>query len=141
MSDEGPAFVDTNILVYAADPSESHRHPIARELVIRLMAENRLRLSTQVLQELYVTVTRKVKVRWSPEEALARLDDLSIWPVVTVDLPLIRQAALLARDQVLSFWDALIVVAADQSGASTLYTEDLNPGQVLLGVRVVNPFR
>ncbi len=104
MSDEGGlAFVDTNLLVYAADPTELERQPIAQQLVNRLMAENR-------------------------------------WPVIAVDPPMVRDAVLLARDHVLSFWDALIVVAAARSEAPILYTEDLNDGQVLLGVRLVNPF-
>ena len=140
MSDEAPAFVDTNILVYAFDSTDPTRHRSAVELLSRLMDEDRLRLSTQVLQEFYVTMTRKPRPPWSPDQALAKLDDFSAWPVTTIDVPLVREAVLLSRDAVLSFWDALVVVAAARSGANTLYTEDLNNGQVLRGVRVVNPF-
>jgi predicted nucleic acid-binding protein len=61
--------------------------------------------------------------------------------VITTDLSLIREAVFLSRDAIISFWDALVVVAAAHSGADTLYTEDLNDGQILRGVRVVNPFR
>ncbi|HEX9942185.1 MAG TPA: hypothetical protein VGG03_09225 [Thermoanaerobaculia bacterium] len=85
-------------------------------------------------------MTRKVRPRWSPDRALAKLDDFAAWPVIAADLSLIREAVLLSRDAVLSFWDALIVVTAVRSGAGILYTEDLNDGQVLRGVRVVNPF-
>jgi predicted nucleic acid-binding protein len=74
-----------------------------------------------------------------PDRALATLDDLAAWPVVANDFALVREAILLSRDAALSFWDALIVAAA-RSGAATLYTEDLNDGQVLRGVLVVNPF-
>ena len=97
-------------------------------------------MSTQVLQEFYVTMTGKVRKGWSAAEAIAALDSLAALPVVIVDPPLIRRAAHVAREHVLSFWDALIVVAAAQGGASTLFTEDLNAEQVLLGVRVKNPF-
>ena len=140
MSDETPAFVDTNILVYAFDSTDPARHRSAAQLLSRLMDEDRLRLSTQVLQEFYVTMTRKARPPWSPDRTLAKLDDFAAWPVITTDLPLVREAVLLSRDAVLSFWDALVVVAAARSGADTLFTEDLNNGQVLLGVRVVNPF-
>lgn len=104
------------------------------------MAEGRLRLSTQVLQEFYVTMTRKTRPLWSPDRALAKLDDFAAWPVILSDLPLLREAILLSRDSIISFWDALVIVAASRSGADILYTEDLNNGQILCGVRVVNPF-
>jgi len=140
MDDESPAFVDTNVLVYAFDSSEPVRQPAAAHLLSRLMDDDRLRLSTQVLQEFYVTMTRKVRTPWSPDRALAKLDDLAAWPVLPADLAIIREAVLLSRDAVVSFWDALIVVSAARSGAEILYTEDLNDGQILGGVRVVNPF-
>ena len=140
MDDEAPAFVDTNVLVYAFDSADPTRHRSATQLLSRLMDEDRLRLSTQVLQEFYVTMTRKARPLWSPDRALAKLDDFAAWPVIISDLSLIREAVLLSRDAVLSFWDALVVAAAVRSGADILYTEDLNDGQILRGVRVVNPF-
>jgi len=136
-----PAFVDTNILSYALERRRSAKQSAARTLVDTLMADGRIRVSTQVLQELYVTLTRKVREPWPSENALAALDILTAWPLFVTDYPAIRAAAQLARDAVTSFWDALIVVAAARSGAAILYTEDLNPGQELLGVLVVNPFQ
>ena len=141
MNDEASAFVDTNVLVYAFDSTDPTRHRAAEQLLSRLMDDDRLRLSTQVFQEFYVTMTRKARPPWSPDRTLAKLDDFAAWPVIAADLPLVREAVLLSRDAVLSFWDALIVTAAARSGARTLYTEDLNHGQILRGVRVVNPFR
>jgi predicted nucleic acid-binding protein len=105
-----------------------------------LMEEDRLRVSTQVLQELFVTLTRKVSQCCSREEALAVLEDLSAWPLMTVDYAAIRAAVELAGEAQLSFWDALLVVAAARAGAAVLYTEDLNDGQEILGVRISNPF-
>ncbi|MGH2626535.1 MAG: PIN domain-containing protein [Anaerolineales bacterium] len=140
MRDEAPAFVDTNILVYAFDNTDPARHAPAAQLLSRLMDQDRLRLSVQVLQEFYVTMTRKARPPWTPDRALAKLDDFAAWPVVNNDLPLLRESILLSRDAVLSFWDALVVVAAARSGAATLYTEDLNDGQILRGVHVANPF-
>ena len=99
-----------------------------------------MRISTQVLQELFVTLTRKGAEPASKDDAILRLEELSAWSLFCVDYSAIHRAALLSRDAVLSFWDALIVVSAFRSGAKTLYTEDLSHGQEILGVRVVNPF-
>ena len=134
------AFLDTNILVYAFEKVASPKKAVADALLARLMEQGRLRLSTQVLQELFVRLTHVVRRTCSPEEALEHLEALTAWPVFVVDYPAIRQACLLARDASLSFWDALIVVAATRCGASQLYTEDLNHGQEILGVEVINPF-
>jgi predicted nucleic acid-binding protein len=133
-------FVDTNVLVYAFDKSGSAKQRAAQRLMNELVEEDRLRVSTQVLQELYVTLTRKVSRRCSSEEALAVVEGLAAWPLVVVDYAAIRAAVMLAEEAKLSFWDALVVVAAARAGAGVLYTEDLNDGQEILGVRVRNPF-
>jgi len=140
--EEGPAFLDTNVLVYAHETDQSARGRAARELLLRLAADNRIRirLSTQVLQELYVTLTRKTQARCTPEQAIRYLAALRAWPLFEIDYPAILRAAELSRDAQLSFWDALIIVAAARSGAARLYTEDLSHGQEILGVAIVNPF-
>lgn len=104
------------------------------------MEDDRLRVSTQVLQELFVTLTRKAIQCCSSQEASVVPEDLAAWPLLTVDYAAIRAAIGLAGQAKLSFWDALIVVAAARSGAEVLYTEDLNDGQEILGVRISNPF-
>ena len=134
------SFVDTNVLVYAFDKSGAPKQQAAERLLNELMEEDRLRVSTQVLQELFVTLTRKVSQRCSTAEALAVLEDLTAWPLMVVDYAAIRAAVGLADQAQLSFWDALVVVAAARSGAAVLYTEDLNDGQEILGVRIKNPF-
>lgn len=139
-SNGGPVFLDTNILAYAFGKTESPRKLTAKGLIERLTGEQPPRVSTQVLQELFVTLTRKAPQPCPPSEAIAQLEELSTWPLFCVDYEAIHEAAVLSRDAVISFWDALIVVAASRSGARTLYTEDLNHGQEILGVRVVNPF-
>jgi predicted nucleic acid-binding protein len=141
MNDDGePAFVDTNVLVYAFDKGGSSKQQIAQQLIGELMDQERLRVSTQVLQELFVTLTRKVKRPCSSAEALAVLEDLAAWPLVLLDYAAIRAAIETAGRDKLSFWDALVVVAAVRAGAAVLYTEDLNDGQEILGVRIRNPF-
>ena len=138
--ERAPGFVDTNVLVYAFDKSSSPKKQVAQRLMLELMDQDRLRVSTQVLQELFVTLTRKVSQCCSTEEALAVLEDLTAWPLMTVDYAAIRAAGGLAHQAKLSFWDALVVVAAARTGAAVLYTEDLNDGQEILGVRISNPF-
>ncbi len=139
-AEQAPAFVDTNVLVYALDKSGSAKQRLAKRLLNELIENDRLRVSTQVLQELYVTLTRKVARRCSSEEALAVVEDLAAWPLMLVDYAAIRAAVRLADQATLSFWDALVVVAAARSGATVLYTEDMNDGQDILGVRITNPF-
>ncbi|MCX6624855.1 MAG: PIN domain-containing protein [Acidobacteria bacterium] len=117
------------------------REQVAQGLMSELMDSDRLRLSTQVLQELFVTLTRKVAERCGNEEALAVLEDLTAWPLRVVDFAAIRAAVGLVGQAQLSFWDALVVVSAARCGAEVLYSEDLSDGQEILGVRVKNPFR
>jgi predicted nucleic acid-binding protein len=105
------------------------------------MDDNLLRVSTQVLQELFVTLTKKVSQRCSSQEALTLLDELAAWPVMVIDYAAVSSAVSLSANTEISFWDALAVVAAAQSGAAVLYTEDLNDGQEILGVRISNPFK
>lgn len=142
MSDSGPrpSFVDTNILVYAFAGSDPRRSPVAQQLLRELMTQEALCTSTQVLQELFVTLTRKIKPPIASEQAVRYLDRIATWPVVLLDYKVIRAAIDLAARHSLSFWDSLVVVAAARSGASRLYTEDLQDGQTLLGVEIVNPF-
>jgi len=138
---KGSAFVDTNILVYAFQQTPDWRQSTARKLVDQLVDEDRIRISTQVLQEFFVAVTRKARTAAPVKEALDHLEDFASWPLFLVDYDAIREAAMCSHHAMISFWDALLVVAASHSGAATLYTEDLNEGQEILGVRVVNPFR
>ena len=135
------SFVDTNILVYALADDDANRSPIAQMLLRDLMVAQAFQTSTQVLQELFVTLTRKVRTPLSAEQALRYLDQIAEWPVVVLDYRAVRDAIELSGSALLSFWDALIVVAAARSGSKYLYTEDLQHGQVILGVEVVNPFR
>ena len=141
MSGEGPCFVDTNILVYALAGDDAERSLPAQRLLRELMTTGRLRTSTQVLQELFVTVTRKVSRPLDRSTALRYLDHLSAWPVIVADYGAIRESIELMDNTSISFWDALVVTAARRSGAQILYTEDLQHGQLVDGVRIENPFR
>jgi predicted nucleic acid-binding protein len=134
------SFFDTNVLLRLFDNREPDKKAAAQELIEKEVEADRASLSTQVLQEFYVNVTRKLASPLSPEEAGARVRDFSMLPLVQVDAPLILAAIERARPMSFSFWDALIVEAALKAGAARLLTEDLQHGQVIEGMRVENPF-
>jgi predicted nucleic acid-binding protein len=133
-------FVDANILVYALDPSAASKHNIAKDLVRRLWASEAGCLSVQVLQEFFVTVTRKVARPLPIEEAEDRVREFAAWHVFTPVTDDVLAAIALHKKSKLSFWDAMIVHAAAESGCSVCWTEDLNVGQRLRGVLIQNPF-
>lgn len=132
-------FLDTNVLVYAAASSRSDA--AKRERALKLIQESDFGLSAQVLQEFYVTVTRKLKTPMAPELAIAMMDEYRVFPTVPTDYPLIVAAAEVSLMYGISYWDGAIIAAAQVLEAGTLYTEDLNHGQLYGTVRVVNPFR
>ncbi len=137
MSDK--CFVDTNILVYAHDRSAGVKHQRARALVEQLWDSGRGALSTQVLQELCVNLRRKAGKPLSVDEVRLLIRDYSTWEVVASSPAAILKALDLEMRYKISFWDALIVQAAEDAGASILYSEDLSAGQRFGAIRVVNP--
>jgi predicted nucleic acid-binding protein len=135
-----PVFVDTNVLVYARDASETAKQPRAAEWMQRLWQERRGRLSTQVLQEYYVVVTSKLDPGLTAAAARADVRVLQAWQPVVIE-PVVLDTAWSIEDRYqLSLWDALIVAAAQQSRSRYLLTEDLQDGQEFDDVRIVNPF-
>lgn len=133
-------FVDTNVLVYLFDSGAPQKQARARKLVSALARDGALVLSSQVLSELFVTVTRKLEVPLPVADALRALDDLSAFPCVPVDAALVRRAAARSVADRLAHWDALIVEAAIEAGADVLCSEDLQPGRLYQGVCVEDPF-
>lgn len=133
-------FVDTNVLVYAHDVSTGAKHQAAQSLVERLWEERSAAISTQVLQELYVSLRRKAGRPLPVDEARAVVADYLRWDVVVNTGESILDAIAMAERHEISFWDALIIQSAHASGAETLYSEDLGHGQVYDSVRVVSPF-
>ena len=135
------AFLDTNVLVYLFDAGEPTKQAVAREIFERQGLDLELFLSTQVLQEFFVNITRKLSTPLSAEDAFRALSYLTEFPTVQVDVPLVLVAARLSHQHRISFWDALILEAAASSGCSTVFTEDLQDGWEVRGLRVENPFR
>ncbi len=137
----GSTFVDTSVLVYAHDTSSPAKNHVARQLVEDLWESRAGVVSTQVLQEFYVNVRRKVERPLPVAEARRLVADYLRWEVVANNGDAILEAIELEERFRLSFWDAMIVRAALTAGAETLLSEDLSHGQTYGGVRVVNPFR
>ena len=134
-------FVDTNILVYAYDVSEGEKHRIASALIEDLWNAGNGVISVQVLQEFFVTVTRKVAEPVLPAVAREWAARYLSWQVVAADGQSVMNAIELQSQYQVSFWDAMILQAAQRAEAATLLSEDLNDGQQYGAVVVKNPLR
>ncbi|MBB5753611.1 PIN domain-containing protein [Prosthecomicrobium pneumaticum] len=132
------AFLDTNVLIYAAAGGDDESR---RRAAFACIAAANFGTSGQVLAEFYTNVTRKPAVPLTADEALAWIERLSEFPVVPVTHDLVRTAVGLSIRHKVSSWDAAVIGAAEEIGAKTLFTEDLNDGQTYGSVRVVNPFK
>ncbi len=133
-------FVDTNVLVYAHDLDSGEKHQVARDLLIDIWNRRAGVLSVQVLQECYVTLTRKILHPMPPSEVRSVLQDYLSWQVELIDPVSVLAASRIEEESRISFWDALIVTAALKGKASKIFTEDLQSGQVIEGLMIENPF-
>ncbi len=133
-------FFDTNILVYLFDGDATKKQATSRELLATSAKEGWFLSSTQVLQEFYVVVTGKLAVPLSSEDAEQAIRKLLSLPIVEIDGETLLYAIQIKRRYGFSFWDALIVQAALKGGAQDLYTEDMQHGQIIEGLRIINPF-
>lgn len=133
-------FVDSNVLVYSRDPVDSGKQARARDWLAYLWHRQEGLLSTQVLSEFYVTLTRASGDPAVAAAARADVRELMSWSPLPVDHRMV-EAAWEVQDRFgFSWWDSLIVAAAHRGGCEVLLTEDLQHGQQLDGLRVVNPF-
>lgn len=131
-------FIDTNILIYAEDSGMGIKHKIAVDLVARLANQNTGAISTQVLAEYFNSATKKL--RMSSEDAEATIRDLSSWAIHRPSHASLLSAIALQRRHQLSWWDAMILNSAIESGAAILWSEDFNTGQNFGQIVVRNPF-
>ena len=139
-ADAQRVFVDAHVLVYAFDSSAGRKQHVARQLLERLWESSTGCISIQVLQEFFVTVTRKVAKPLPLEDATARVREFTTWKVFTPSADDVLAAIGLHAQARIGFWDAMIVLAAAESGCDVLWTEDLSDGQLLRGVRIRDPF-
>ncbi len=133
-------FVDTNVLIYALDEDQGPRYLTARALIEELWESQDGVLSTQVLQELYVNLTRKLSRPMTRSRARAAVERYSTWPIHQIAPRDIVTASELEQRHTLAFWDALIVVAAQRLEATRIVSEDMQHGRSFGGVRIENPF-
>ena len=138
--DPGREFVDSNVVVYAHDSSAGAKAERARSLIQELWSSGRGCLSVQVLQEFFVTVTRKVPQPLESGRAGQVVADLARWRVHAPQPEDVLEAIEIHRRRRISLWDALIVQSALQLGCAVVWSEDLSPGRVHPGVLVKNPF-
>jgi predicted nucleic acid-binding protein len=132
------SFIDTNILIYAASNAAADQ---AKRLVARsLLTRPDIGFSAQVLQEFYAVAVTKQRLQMTHDEAVAVLQSLAAYAVWPISRDLVLEAISAKQRFGISYWDAAIVTAARQMGCQTVYSEDLNAGQVYDGVTVVNPF-
>jgi predicted nucleic acid-binding protein len=137
----GRAFIDTNVLVYLFDTDARAKQLCARNVLDTHRATASIVISTQVLQEFYVAVTRKLARPLAESDARAVVADLALLPVAQVDAGMILAAIDLGCAEQLSFWDALIVESALEADCRVLLSEDLQDGRRYGRLIVENPFR
>jgi predicted nucleic acid-binding protein len=133
-------FVDTNILMYAHDTAAGEKHARAKALVEDLWQNRSGVVSTQVLQELAVNLCRKAKKPLDAKATREVVSDYLAWQVVVNGGDSILEALELEARYQISFWDALVIHAAQAAGTDVLYSEDLSDGQPYGSVKIRNPF-
>jgi len=132
-------FVDTNILIYAHDKDAGAKHRMAAVVVEELWNNRNGVISSQVIEEFYVNVTRKISRPLPRSEVRGIISNYFAWHMEPINPETILSASELEERYLLSFWDALIIATASQAGAETLLSEDLNHGQIVEGVLIHNP--
>lgn len=137
MSDK--AFIDTNILVYTVDGRFPEKRQTALDLITNLQINQNLVISTQVLQEFYNVTTYKLKL--DPVQMQNTVANLSKLPIVLTDVSLIEQGIKVSIHYKLRLWDALMIVAGYRADCKIMYSEDLTHGQIIQGIRILNPFK
>lgn len=133
-------FVDTNVLVYAYDRSASQKRAVAQNVMRQLWANRSGVMSSQVLQEFYVASTRRLPRPITRPRARQVIRRYSTWPIHSTTAEDVLDASELEQRHSLSFWDALLVIAAQRLKATRLLTEALQDGRTVGGIRIENPF-
>ena len=134
-------FVDTNILVYAYDTHDTEKQRRAQDVIRSGIESGNVVLSVQVLGEFFTVVTKRIPNPLSVEEAEEVLTLVSNLPVVEIDRRMVHRAIEIHRRYGITYWDSLIVAAAERAGCSQILSEDLNAGQSYDGIVVVNPLQ
>lgn len=131
-------FIDTNILMYTLDPKDQEKKDQARKIVKKVVEAHQPVISTQVIEEFYVVASRKLKA--DPITVKNIIHNFHNMEIVNNDLELIEEAIDISILSQLSFWDALIIAAAEKANCEYVISEDLSSGQSYRGIKVLNPF-
>ena len=134
-------FLDTNILVYAYDSHEPQKQTIAQSLLRKGIREESAVLSVQVLSEFFNAVTRRIPSPLSSDQGLETIRRFRIIPTVDLDVDLVERAINTHKQYQISYWDGLIIAAAERANCTKILSEDLNEGQTYNDIPVANPFR
>lgn len=134
-----PDFLDTNVIVYAYDPTDARKQLIAQDLLRRAVAGGFI-TSSQVLAELAAALLHKLSPPAPAKDVQAVLDALGPIQLVVPDGDVVRRAVEVRERYGLHFYDGMIVAAAERAGCGRIFSEDLNPGQEYFGISVLNPF-
>lgn len=138
MSDK--IFLDTNILIYTFDSSAPQKQQVALALLNSGLAQDQAVLSVQVLSEFFNAATKRLPTPLTSEEAREFIDLIDILQVVDIDTKLVKRAIDTHLKYQISYWDGLIIAAAERGQCGTILSEDLNAGQLYNNIRVENPF-
>ena len=133
-------FVDTNILVYARDSNESEKQPIAKQWLTHLWQQESGRISAQVLNEYYVTVTQKLKPGLSREQARADIRALAVWQPLEISTKLIEASWDIQDQYAYSWWDTLVITSSLFLDCKYLLSEDMQHEQKINNLTIINPF-
>ena len=133
------SFIDTNILIYSNDKAYPEKQNKSKEIIRELFKNGNGVISTQILHEYFVISTQKLKL--SVRDVRNQIDNLLDFEVIDIDVPLIKEAIDCSILDQISYWDALVVAAAQKGLCATILTEDLNHGQIIKGVKIENIFK
>ncbi len=130
-------FIDTNILVYSLDTNDKAKHARARQVLQKIIEKHQPVISTQVINEFFVVATKKLHA--DPIVVKNIIHNFRNMEIVNSGLQLIEEAIDISVISQLSFWDSLVIAAAEKSNCESVFSEDLNAGQNYRGVVVLNP--
>lgn len=139
ITEEGKVFFDSNILIYFVDERDSRKQEIAKNIISDAVQNKNGMISTQSLQEFYNVITKKMNCPKDKAKELVKMFS-ELFPVTQVTVPLILKAIDISIKDGFSFWDSLILSAANDTGCILVYSEDMNNGQIICGTKVLNPF-
>ena len=140
LNESDSVFLDSNILIYSYDSADRHKQSLAQEWIAALTLRGSAVLSVQILGEFFSTVTRRIATPLSIEEATEAIERFDVIPTWQIDMPMVRRAISTHSRYGTTYWDSLIIAAAERAGCSAILSEDFNPGQSYHGILAVNPF-